>query len=61
MEYLLHNVDKLPFLDTILMRQPGGYIIIDWYQKPTSSNRILNQELGVKTSNSKKNMVQIAN
>lgn len=33
---------KLPYLDLLLNKQENGTIKIDWYQKPTASNRILN-------------------
>ena len=34
---------RLPFLDVLVIRDPlTGELITDWYQKPTSSGRILN-------------------
>ncbi|XP_030752332.1 uncharacterized protein LOC115879578 [Sitophilus oryzae] len=34
--------NSVPFLDTRLIRQDDGEIILDWYQKPTASGRYLN-------------------
>lgn len=33
---------SVPFLDTMVIRQENGAIILDWYQKPTASGRFLN-------------------
>jgi hypothetical protein len=33
---------SVPFLDTKLIRTPENKIILDWYQKPTSSGRYIN-------------------
>lgn len=38
----IENNGSLPFLDMLLVRQNDGHIKIDWYQKPTASNRTLN-------------------
>lgn len=32
---------KLPFLDVLVIRKPEGTLFFDWYNKPTSSGRIL--------------------
>lgn len=38
-----HEEDgKLPYLDTMISRNDNGTLIVDWYQKPTASNRVLN-------------------
>ena len=33
---------KLPYLDTLAIRDNNNKIILDWYQKPSSSGRIIN-------------------
>lgn len=38
----IENDQKLPFLDTLVIRKDDNTIITDWYQKPTFSERFLN-------------------
>nr|CCQ71227.1 hypothetical protein Penelope-like1 [Cotesia congregata]CDH92814.1 hypothetical protein Penelope-like1 [Bracoviriform congregatae] len=33
---------RIAFLDVLVIRQPDGSLITDWYQKPTSAGRMLN-------------------
>ena len=37
----LEKNDRLPYLDSIIIRQ-GRKLILDWYQKPTASGRLIN-------------------
>lgn len=41
----MESNSKLPFLDTLIIRN-GNNLLIDWYQKPTASGRILNYYSG---------------
>lgn len=34
--------EKIPYLDMLISRKTDGSLSIDWYQKPTASNRVLN-------------------
>ncbi|CAD6231505.1 GSCOCG00001443001-RA-CDS, partial [Cotesia congregata] len=41
---------KIPFLDMVIMRTKDGNLLTNWYQKPTSSGRLLNFHLHHPTS-----------
>ena len=34
-------ISKIPYLDTLIIRN-GNNLLMDWYQKPTASGRIIN-------------------
>jgi hypothetical protein len=40
--YEMPSEGRIPYLDTLLITNFDGSIDVDWYQKPTATNRILN-------------------
>jgi hypothetical protein len=40
--YEMEKDGKIPYLEVLLIRDSVGSIELDWYQKPTATNRILN-------------------